>query len=761
MKKITLLLSLLCLALMGYAEDQAPIEASFTGGELTLTYTKGSDSNWINNNLSSWLSTNCNYQMSEVDKITLKGDWDNSHLMAIGEKIVAKYGNEQDPVYLDISSCKKFYCKFKGVPEGFDVINHEVGGQDYTPDNNGFNIEKQKPGECAEFSLDKIKESNKLSGITFPKNSPDFDCIPNRALQSCSSLKTVVISEGIKAIGNEAFQGCSNLADVTFPGTLEEMDGEAFSRSGIREAKLANTKIKRIRHETFAYCSNLTGEVTVPKELVQIQRQAFMQSGIKAIDLSKCHDLTLIAQASFALCPNLKTVRICSHPKIITGGNGAFKETTHLETVEVVGCPNTTLSECVCEYHAFAYDITAVQTDEHKVDQSCKLIYPHDMALDQIQKSASSPYSSAFDFFVGNYKIGTVIDHENLLYYYRDIPEKGDDASPQGDRKPVENADKYLNNGWLEFINVGESVPVLPDPKGKFLRTYSRDKDSGPVLLKRTGDDAIRAYRVLDFKYKWTTKDENDNITDFLGYLVLEELTTTINGVTYSYVPEETGVVLYSKKSDESGMLVLPPYENWIEMQKNNTLDNVFPKFKHTDSYYDKEKGIGNPNANMLKGTYEEEAYVAPTDPWTPSDNANGGYYTNPKTHRNFTLAKANDYTDENPKYQWRRLKASHMRTNRAYAHLPVDRFPFSNESTAQFPEFEETANGLNQDDNGGSNQAPLGMIFDGEETTEIIAIDTKGIVVDNDAWYTLQGVRVAVPTKGVYIHNNKKVVIK
>ena len=36
MKKITLLLSLLCLAIVGYAEDQDPIQASFTGGELTL-----------------------------------------------------------------------------------------------------------------------------------------------------------------------------------------------------------------------------------------------------------------------------------------------------------------------------------------------------------------------------------------------------------------------------------------------------------------------------------------------------------------------------------------------------------------------------------------------------------------------------------------------------------------------------------------------------------------------------------------------------
>ena len=65
MKKITLLLSLLCLAIVGYAEDQDPIQASFTGGELTLTYTKGSDPNWLNNNLSSWISNTYHYKIIE------------------------------------------------------------------------------------------------------------------------------------------------------------------------------------------------------------------------------------------------------------------------------------------------------------------------------------------------------------------------------------------------------------------------------------------------------------------------------------------------------------------------------------------------------------------------------------------------------------------------------------------------------------------------------------------------------------------------
>lgn len=46
--------------------------------------------------------------------------------------------------------------------------------------------------------------------------------------------------------------------------------------------------------------------------------------------------------------------------------------------------------------------------------------------------------------------------------------------------------------------------------------------------------------------------------------------------------------------------------------------------------------------------------------------------------------------------------------------------------------------------------------------TTDISAVSNDGFDIDNDAWYTLQGVRVSAPTKGgIYIHNGRKVVIK
>ena len=51
----------------------------------------------------------------------------------------------------------------------------------------------------------------------------------------------------------------------------------------------------------------------------------------------------------------------------------------------------------------------------------------------------------------------------------------------------------------------------------------------------------------------------------------------------------------------------------------------------------------------------------------------------------------------------------------------------------------------------------------DWEDTTGIIGIDNGQLTIDNGEWYTLQGLKVGKKptTKGVYIHNGRKVVIK
>ena len=143
----------------------------------------------------------------------------------------------------------------------------------------------------------------------------------------------------------------------------------------------------------------------------------------------------------------------------------------------------------------------------------------------------------------------------------------------------------------------------------------------------------------------------------------------------------------------------------------------------------------------------------------THADTGNGG------------LAERNNYG-------WKRLQPSRMKANRAFAQIPASRFDNSNESEAleQFPGFtiEDTVDenptvdseGIQTSSN--SNQMLI-SIFDDETAGGAVADGIKDVKsVDNtlgksesNAWYTLQGVRVSNLTKGIYIHNGKKVVIK
>ena len=54
------------------------------------------------------------------------------------------------------------------------------------------------------------------------------------------------------------------------------------------------------------------------------------------------------------------------------------------------------------------------------------------------------------------------------------------------------------------------------------------------------------------------------------------------------------------------------------------------------------------------------------------------------------------------------------------------------------------------------SGNAKVALSFEGEAT----GINEVNAVENND-WYTINGIRVAVPTKGLYIHNGKKVMVK
>ena len=247
------------------------------------------------------------------------------------------------------------------------------------------------------------------------------------------------------------------------------------------------------------------------------------------------------------------------------------------------------------------------------------------------------------------------------------------------------------------------------------LRTYCSS-----VAQKPKADSNIKVYGAYAF--------EGDPVNKS-GKIKLYEM---------NYIPAKEGVILYSSNTIDEATIetVMEPYNH----EEGKTKYINIPD----DKYY-----------NYLKGTLEDTKV-----------NASVFDGNNVRTHRNFFFnyfSKSGCYTDGATDYLgfFRIKSGSTCYANHAYLSLPKDVLAWNGQTFGQVME-EFEANGEQQ----ASLTKGMRIVFsDGSDwvedvPTSITTIKDKNRVFDN-YYYTLQGVRVEKPLKGIYIHNGKKVVIK
>ena len=287
---------------------------------------------------------------------------------------------------------------------------------------------------------------------------------------------------------------------------------------------------------------------------------------------------------------------------------------------------------------------------------------------------------------------------------------------------------------------------ILTYCNGQFIRTYSNNKAMNP------DNDNVKIYEVYryDNPAEETKSGKVDNIYA-KGTVHLRRL---------NYIPANVGVVLIGVAPEgtynENDQLAFSLLERTEDSEIAAT--DSCKLWRNADTY------IGDNWNNYLVPTVQENnnlgnAYVDKSGKITYRYFGLSNYYRT-KYHQSIKD------TDTQKDYLgfFRLTSNGKSGANRAYLAIPAnDEVGDGVGATYGYIDFNGQLLGNQYEAETPAKFANMAMIFDdlieGNETTGIKELETE--VLNDNKYYNLQGIEVAYPVKGIYIHNGKKVIVK
>ena len=146
-----------------------------------------------------------------------------------------------------------------------------------------------------------------------------------------SSIKSVIISDGVTSIGNEAFSRCSSLSSVTIPNSVTSIGELAFSECSSLTSVTIPNSVTSIGKNAFWDCSSLTA-VTIPNSVTSIGYGAFSEcSSLTSITIP--NSVTSIGEYAFFECSSLTSITIPN--SVTTIGRRTFRNCSSLTSVTI------------------------------------------------------------------------------------------------------------------------------------------------------------------------------------------------------------------------------------------------------------------------------------------------------------------------------------------------------------------------------------------------------------------------------------------
>lgn len=304
----------------------------------------------------------------------------------------------------------------------------------------------------------------------------------------------------------------------------------------------------------------------------------------------------------------------------------------------------------------------------------------------------------------------------------------------------------YFEKAYGYTITGSESNDVyLTYRSGKFIRTYSNSKPMNP------NNNNVKIYEV----YKYEKPAKVDNIYT-QGKVYLRRL---------NYVPANVGVVLIGE--------VPAGNNNYTDGQKlafsllERTEESVEPggDYRNVWTKATEYKDAGDQWNNYLVPTVTAvndlgNAQVDESGKVIYRYFGLGNYY---RTNYHTSLGNADTQKDYIGFFRFTANGKSGA--NKAFLRIPANaEVGNAVGDTYGYIDYNGQLLGNKYDDSTiPASLAKMALVFDdfveGNETTGINELKTE--VLNDNKYYNLQGIEVAYPVKGIYIHNGKKVIVK
>ena len=592
------------------------------------------------------------------------------------------------------------------------------------------------------------------------------------AFVSRTSLKNIYFAENsnIAVIGEAAFSGCTGIQTVSMGGKGKYdancniinplvINKMAFFKNTALENLTLSDNITIIGEQAFDQTSSL-GEVSIPASVQTIKTKAF----------NECPQLTKVVFED-TKCPNCDNVE--NMPQMLIEGY-AFMNAQNVLDVFI-----NNRTPIICTNKAFAFDITFGQSNVNNA--MATLHYPE----------------------------GQEEHYTNLGHYLTD-----DIAADPGkfQRWLVEHfavaQDPPSQNGWHEFVNSGPSKadpdPTPDFPEGVILRTFSEVRYACIVPegikafvvngVKKTADGQsyeLSLYPVQVIPAKTgvilygqpNARDSYGNPTLSMTPVRFAPIGAVVNG---QEVTTEQGKPLrrenWKELDDDEQKKIKDPFSETMMTERAMYKNYLMPTSDDEGNGLDLGPTERDANNKVIFRNFAMQRYsntenLSVDYPLSSIDKDFVGFFRCLKNPNKWPAG-----------YAYLRLSAVADKTQELEeeftestgAEIIVNQFGNyykdfkKGEQNATLVDLREkgywTAAVWNNPlpnwgkrSNAFSGETPH-FIFTGEMEEETDGVVTLTIPADensNGGYYTLQGVKVNNPTKGVYILNGKKVVIK